>query len=491
MPINNPCALLARLIKEPAESSWLEFKSNNDDPQLIGEYVSALANAAMLAGREKAYLVFGVNDKSRALEGTTLRLRDLKKGGENVANWLSRLIEPRLMLEFEDFECEGKPFSIVVIEPTYDRPVRFAGTEYFRIGENKKKLVEFPEHERALWLATSRRKFEDAVALPNQSIDDVFAKLDTSVIYNLRNIPEPQNRAEIIRGMIEDRFLIDTMEGGYDITNLGAILLARDIKLFPSIAGKSVRVIKYVGRDKSKSEFEQPAVRGYAVGFSGMMRFIMSRLPSDERYIDGVRRQVPMCPETAIREVIANALIHQDFTISGAGPVIEIYDNRIEVTNAGNSLIEPDRMLDERRSRNERLASTMRDFGLCEERGGGLDKTLLEIERQHLPAPEFLPSANSFCVVLFGPKPFNQMSRADKLRACYHHCVLRWVSRDFMSNASLRERFSLEPGDYQAVSVLISDAIKQGRIAPADPGQGKRNARYIPYWAAAGSSVAE
>ncbi|RTL79444.1 MAG: transcriptional regulator [Hyphomicrobiales bacterium] len=484
MPIQNPCALLDRLLVEPVESPWLEFKSNNDDPQLIGEYVSALANAAMLAGRDRAYLVFGVNDKTRAREGTTVRLRELKKGGENLVNWLSRMVEPRLMLEFEDFECGSIPFSIIVIEPTYDRPVRFSGIEYFRIGENKKKLVEFPEHERALWLATGRRKFEDAVALPNQSADEVFTKLNTGVIYELKNIPEPRNPAEILRGMVKHRFLIDNMEGGYDITNLGAILLARDIKIFPSIAGKSVRVIKYIGRDKSKSEFEQQAGKGYAVGFSGMIRYIVDRLPSDERYIDGVRRRVPMCPETAIREVIANALIHQDFTVTGAGPVIEIYENRIEVTNTGNSLIEPDRMLNERRSRNERLASTMRDLGLCEERGGGLDKTLLEIERQHLPAPEFLPSSNSFCVVLFGPRPFNEMSRADKLRACYHHCVLRWISRDFMSNASLRERFSLEQDEYQAVSVLIGEAIRLGRIAPADPDQGKRNARYIPYWAA-------
>jgi ATP-dependent DNA helicase RecG len=262
MPIQNPCALLERLLAEPAESSWLEFKSNNEDPQLIGEYISALANAAMLAGRDRAYLVFGVNDKTRTPEGTTVRLRELKKGGENLVNWLSRMVEPRLMLELEDFDCGGIPLSIIVIEPTYDRPVRFSGVEYFRIGENKKKLVEFPEHERALWLATGRRRFEDAVALPNQSADEVFEKLNTRVIYELKSIPEPRNPAEILRGMVKHRFLIDNMEGGYDITNLGAILLARDIEIFPSTAGKSVRVIKYVGRDKSKSEFEQQGGKG-------------------------------------------------------------------------------------------------------------------------------------------------------------------------------------------------------------------------------------
>lgn len=113
----------------------------------------------------------------------------------------------------------------------------------------------------------------------------------------------------------------------------------------------------------------------------------MERLPREERYIDGVRRMVPHFPETAVREVIANALIHQDLMATGVGPVVEIYDHRIEVTNPGNSLISTDRILDERRSRNEKLAATMRSFGLCEERDGGLDKTLIEIEAQHLPLP--------------------------------------------------------------------------------------------------------
>lgn len=273
------------------------------------------------------------------------------------------------------------------------------------------------------------------------------------------------------------------MEGRFDITNLGAILLANSINYFPSIAGKSIRIIKYFGRDKARSEFEQKGTKGYAVGFSGMMKFVMDRLPSGEKYINGVRTFVPVYPETAIREVIANALIHQDFTISGAGPVIEIYSNRVEITNTGDPLIETDRMVDQRRSRNESLASMMRTFGLCEERGGGLDKTLIEIELQHLPAPDFVTSDGSFRVVLFGPRPFNKMTKDEKVRACFYHSVLRWLTQDLMSNASLRERFSLEQGDYQAVSGVIAEAIRQARITPADPDQGRRNARYVPYWA--------
>ncbi len=482
--IHDPCALLDRLLREPGENAWLEFKVNNADLREIGEYVSALANAAMLAGRDRAFLVFGVEDKTKRRVGTNVRLAGLKQGGENLANWLSRLLEPRLVLDLVDFECDGLPFTIIGIDPAYERPVRFSGSEFIRIGENKRRLAEFPEHERALWLGVGRRRFESAVAEANVTSDQVFAKLDPDPLFDLTGEPKPRSEAEILRKMTERGFLIDNLEGRYDITNLGAVLLARDVTAFPSISGKATRIIKYAGRDKSRSEFEQEGRRGYAVGFTGMMKFLMERLPATERYINGVRRMVPDYPETAIREIIANALIHQDFTVTGIGPVVEIYDNRIEVTNAGNSLIGVDRMLDERRSRNEKLAATMRGLGLCEERGGGLDKTLIEIEQAHMPAPEFVSSETAMRVILFGPRPFNEMSKADKMRACFFHCVLRWLTRDYMSNASLRERFSLADDDYQAVSAIISESIKAGRIAPADPDQGRRNARYVPYWAA-------
>ncbi|WP_310352538.1 ATP-binding protein [Methylobacterium sp. BE186] len=479
----NPCALLERLLQEAGENGWLEFKHNNKDPNEIGEYISALANGAMLNDRDRAYLVFGIDNKTRNKVGTSVQFSEMKKGGEDFQNWASRQVEPKLLIEFLDFKCDGLSFSIVTIEPTYDRPVKFSGVEYIRIGENKKKLIDFPEHERALWLATGRRKFENAVALSNQTLDQVLEKIDTDVHYELSSETKPKKIDEVLKRMIAEGFINDNMDGTFDILNLGAILLAKDVHQFPSITSKSVRIIKYSGKDKSKSEFEQEGQKGYAHGFVGMMRFIMKNIPSEEVYIDGVRRNLSAYPEIAIREVLANALIHQDFTISGAGPIVEIYSNRIEIINPGNSLIDTDRMLDERRSRNEKLASTMRNFGLCEERGGGLDKTLLEIEKAHLPAPEFISSKNSMRVVLFGPKKFSAMTRQEKQRACFYHCVIRWITHDPMGNASLRERFLVSDEDYQAVSSVISEAVRANRIAPADPKQGKRNARYVPYWA--------
>src|SRR5271166_1596687 len=117
MAISNPCALLDRLLREPAESEWLEFKHNQSNMEEIGEYISALANAAMLADKDRAFLVFGVKDGSREKVGTTVRLKKLKKGAENFENWIARLIEPRLMIECLDFSCDEQDFAIIVIEP--------------------------------------------------------------------------------------------------------------------------------------------------------------------------------------------------------------------------------------------------------------------------------------------------------------------------------------------------------------------------------------
>lgn len=217
MAIHDPCALLTRLLQEPTETTWLEFKVNNKDPKEIGEYVSALANAAILAGRDRAFLIFGVEDGTKKPVGTDIRLQQMKQGNEDFTNWLNRMIEPKIMLEILDFNCDGLAYSVIAIEPSYERPVKFSGMEFIRIGENKKKLADFPEHERALWIATGRRRFESAVAASNVTAEDVFERLDPEPMFELTGDPRPRSPNEIIRKMVEQHFLLDNFEGHYDI----------------------------------------------------------------------------------------------------------------------------------------------------------------------------------------------------------------------------------------------------------------------------------
>jgi predicted HTH transcriptional regulator len=481
--ITDPSALLARLLKEPTEQTWLEFKQNRCVAQEIGKYISACANAAMLAEQDCAYIVFGIEDKTRRKVGTTVRLHKVRRGNENLINFLGHMLTPSIMVEAVDFEDEGLSFAILAIEPSYDRPVSFGGIEYIRIGENLKKLRNFDQHERALWLLTSRRKFEDATAAAHVSEQQVLERLDADAYYKLAHTGPRPAEADVVRAFAQRGFIKEDMEGRYDITNLGAILFAKDISTFPSVATKSVRVVKYAGRDKQRSFGEVTGNKGYAIGFGGLISYVVENLPGEESFKGGLRHWQSAYPEIALREVIANALIHQDFTVSGAGPMVEIYEDRVEVINPGNSLIKIDRIIDERRSRNEKLAAAMRALGLCEERGGGIDKAILAMEKMSLPAPEFFASEDSMRVVIPGPRAFAALSKEDRVWACFCHCVVRWLSQDYMSNSSLRARFSLPDEEYQAVSTVIANARDAGRIIPADENQGNRNARYVPYWA--------
>jgi ATP-dependent DNA helicase RecG len=146
-----------------------------------------------------------------------------------------------------------------------------------------------------------------------------------------------------------------------------------------------------------------------------------------------------MYPELAIREIVANAIIHQDFFDCGTSVMIEIFPNRFEVTNPGIPLVDTDRFLDSPpKSRNEALASFMRRIGICEERGTGVDKIVFQTELYQLPAPIFEAVTDFTRVILFAYKELKEMDKADKIRVCYLHACLKYIQHDYMTNLSLR-----------------------------------------------------
>ena len=96
--------------------------------------------------------------------------------------------------------------------------------------------------------------------------------------------------------------------------------------------------------------------KGYAVCMEEALTYIYTMTPTKEE-IKGPYRETKFAyPPTAVREALANALIHQDFTITGAGPTVEIFNTRIEITNPGAPLIDILRLIDNPpKSRNEKL----------------------------------------------------------------------------------------------------------------------------------------
>jgi ATP-dependent DNA helicase RecG len=207
-------------------------------------------------------------------------------------------------------------------------------------------------------------------------------------------------------------------------------------------------------------------------------------LPENEVIGQALRKSVPMFPELAIRELVANAIIHQDFTLTGTGPMIEIFSDRMEITNPGVPLVDTGRFLDSPpRSRNEALASFLRRLGICEERGSGIDKVVFQTEFYQLPAPEFEKTAEHTRVVLFGHKEFKEMNMENHIHACYLHCCLKYVNREAMNNSTLRKRFAIEEKNKASASRIIKQTLKAGLIKHYDIDAGVRAIRYIPWWA--------
>ena len=164
--------------------------------------------------------------------------------------------------------------------------------------------------------------------------------------------------------------------------------------------------------------------------------------------------------------------------------MVEIFTDRIEISNPGESLIETDRFIDAPpRSRNEAVAALMRRFGICEERGSGIDKVIAAIEFSQLPAPLFETPPGATRSVMFAHKDLKDMDRSDRVRAVYLHTCLRHVMREKTTNGTLRQRFGVDSRNAAVVSRLLNEAVEAGMIVIEDPMAGRRSRSYLPFWA--------
>ena len=476
--------LVRELCKLPRETEWVEFKHNNADPQEIGEYLSALANAAALNGKAFAYLVWGVDDKTHHIVGTHFSPAATRKGNEPLETWLLRLLTPKIHFHFHELTLDGLPVVVLQIGRAFRHPLRFQADEFIRIGAVKKPLKEAPDRERDLWRIFDQTPFEDLIAVEHATADDVLRLLDYPAYFDLLGRALPTDQAGILKALADDGLVQPCDAGGWNITNVGAILFAKRLGEFRSLRRKAVRVIQYRGTGRTETLREQEDGRGYASGFAGLIAHINGLLPSNEVIGQALRKSVPMYPELAVRELVANAIIHQDFFVTGAGPMVEVFANRIEITNPGEPLVDPLRFVDTPpKSRNEALASMVRRFSMCEERGSGIDKVIAQVELFQLPAPLFEVPEGFTRSVLFAHRRLTAMDKADRIRAVYQHACLRYVNRHPMTNSSLRERFGIEPANRAMASRLIRETLDTGvlRLVSADVADKLR--AYVPFWA--------
>ena len=454
-----------------SETQNLEFKEAKTqyDNKKLYKYCVALANEG------GGYLVLGIADiPPRNVVGT-------QAFNDTVVMAAKVFTAVGFRVEVEEVQ---HPDGRVVVFQVPSRPrgtaYHYEGSYLMRSGE---ELVPMSEDQLRKIFAEGQPNWLQGIASKGLSGQDVIQLLDTQSFFDLLDMPYPTDQKGVLQ-RLESEQLICSVDGGYSILNIAAVLLAKNMKDFEGVKRKAPRVVVYAGNSKMQTESDVTGEKGYAVGFKGLVQYVMGKLPQNEVIEDAIRKAVKLVPEVVIRELLANALIHQDFEITGAAPVVEVYIDRVEISNPGIPIVPVERFIDGYQSRNERLADLMRRFGICEEKSSGIDRVVEAAELLQLPAPDFLVEYQRTVVVIYGPRDFKAMDRSDRVRACFQHCVLQWVLRKKMTNQSLRERFGLSERSGNTISQIISAAVEQGLIKN-DPGapDSRKYARYIPGWA--------
>ena len=460
----------------PSELNELDWKSGlSDKSDRLAQHISAFAN--MKGG---GVLVYGVNNDGTHFTLTKDKVDEIVQTLGNIAH--NNLVYS-IPIEHSVLEFEGDSLLFVYIPEQSDKPVHLRGKDiYSSYYRSAGQTVKMSRNQVKALIATSQGiTFEGQIAKGGLKRDEVLNILDYKALYRILDKNIPQSTDSIIE-RLADYNLCKQIGADWAITNLGAILFANKLQDFPNMIGHEVVVRKYVGTNNRQQEFEQHGLRGYAVGFEHLVDFIVNNTSVEQ--IDVKREGVPAYPRVAIREFVANALVHQDFGITGMPVTIEIFSNRLSITNAGAPLNDINRLIDlPPQSRNEQLAQMMFTLGICERRGSGIDRAIAAVEEMYLPPVKFTKSEQHTRVFLYPQKSLKDMTKQEKISACYQHACLVYEDGERINNQSVRERFELSKNDSSIASRIISDTLEAGLIKPADiETVSKKYMTYIPYY---------
>jgi predicted HTH transcriptional regulator len=463
-----------------AEINELDWKTAlSHKSERIAQHLSAFSH---LPGG--GFFIFGIQNNGAVQSIDQQEASDIIQKLGNIAR--NNLAQP-LTVDHIISAYNGHSLLFVHVPESPFKPVFLrGGTVYDSYKRSAGQTVKMSPTEVATLIANSNNvSFEELLAVSNVSADQVLNLLNYDAFFRMsaKNLPESKNAIHAV--LSNEGFIKPNPTGNWDITNLGAILFAKDIREFKGLKRKSVRVIVYEKTNKINALKEWEEGQGYAAGFEGLVIYIMDQLPANEIIEHALREKTKIYPEKAIREFLANALIHQDLSISGTGIMVEIYSDRIEITNPGIPLVDTNRFIDTApKSRNEDMASILRRLNICEERGSGIDRAVAAIEVYQLPAPKFIREDDYTKVILYAYRQLTRMDKEDRTRACYQHCCLQYVSNQTTTNQSVRGRFNISETNYPMASRIILETINAGLIKYSDPGnKSRKHTTYIPYWA--------
>ena len=314
---------------------------------------------------------------------------------------------------------------------------------------------------------------------------EVLELLNAEAYLRLSRMEIADNKEEQLR-YLEKLSLIKKSGLTYDIPLFSAYLLARNLSDFDRLAGKRVRIVSYSGNDNltpvvCDKEFKE----GIVEAFKSVYRELNGLIPGRERIDpESGRRLIEFSiPKAVLREVLCNAFAHQDLSSEDDGILVEIYKNRVEITNSGKPVLDQLHFLDGGPvTKNEKIFTEMKNLGLVDGQGHGWRKIVKELESRSLPAPGIKVRKNSITVTLWFEKPLKLLSLDQRNWTVYLHTVLRYLLNEPANNASLRQRLNLPESKSSTVSKLFRQTAEGDLVKPFDKHSSNKTKRYVPVW---------
>lgn len=385
-------ALVEEFRSLPAETGWLEFKTNMADPVKIARYISSLANMAAYAGRSYGYLIWGVNDVTHEIEGTSFN-KDAVKAEKNqpLELWLRLVVKPQISYEFFEFEIDGKRLVLLEVESAYRQPVTVSGGGWARIGNALVELNKDPKIAAAIYRTVERDWSAEIV--PSATVGD----LDATALAKAREMYADKHKDDIFASEIptwDDITFLNKAKLAIDgrLTRACLVLLAKPEKehlLSPSV----IRVTWHLKDTQENSidykHFDVPLILAVDQVLAKIRSLTLREIPDGTLF----PVEINQYDRWVLREALHNCIAHQDYTKRTTIVVTE-YPDRVQFANSGvfyPGTVEKV-LYDTGRPRqypNKQLAEAMVELKMIDTLGSGIRRMFMKQRERFMPLPDY------------------------------------------------------------------------------------------------------
>jgi ATP-dependent DNA helicase RecG len=386
------------------ESETLEFKRST------GERKEAAMSICAMLNHKGGRVVFGIERDGRVVG------QDVSdKSVEDVTNELREIDPPSFPIVQRIDVLDGRQLIVVETSAGTAKPYAYKGISYRRVG-NTNQALSRDEYNKILFERLhSEQRWENQIAegwdVADLDYSEVTRTLDEAVRRGRAEDPGTRDPKEVLRGfglLKNDKLL-----------RAAVILFGKRRKIEPEMPQCLLRVARFKGTTKTEFIDNRQFFGNIFELLSKAERFMRDNLPVAGRIQPTLFERVddPIYPPVALREALANAFCHRDYSIGGGSVSVGIYDDRLEITSSGELHfgLTPEALFSPHESLpwNPLIARVLFRRGLIESWGRGTLKMAELTTLAGLPAPRI--EQNAGCVnVIFAPSKYVPPLRVPK-----------------------------------------------------------------------------